>query len=405
MNSSSEIPIGERLRFYRQAQNKKQVVVAGLAGVTEDYLSQIERGLKTPTIHLLHRFARILGVSTSALLGEPNFEQDSPIHPVASSINRVLLSTEVSAGTGTDPDLADLRTRVDSAWSSWQSSPQRYTEVAAILPDLIVDVRTAAGALGGGSDPQPRRDAHRIAADLYFLLRTFTKRIGRVDLSLLAADRAVRAAEDADDPLRIAAGKWNLGHALLAQDEGETAEQVAISAAEDLQRSAPCTDVSIAALQGALWLVAVSGSARNGDGWTARSRLREQAWPAAQQSGEGNVLWTVFGPTNVSLHSVSVEMEAGEIPEALRLADDINVTNSPSIERRTTFALEVARSYDQRHEDPAVFLHLLNAEATGPEDMRYNVLARDLVRGLVKRARPTYAPQVRALAQRIGLLS
>jgi hypothetical protein len=37
--------------------------------------------------------------------------------------------------------------------------------------------------------------------------------------------------------------------------------------------------------------------------------------------------------------------------------------------------------------------------------MRYNTLARDLVSGLLKRARPTYAPQVRALAARIDLLT
>ena len=49
MAPQPEVRIGERLRFYRQAKGKTQAVVAGLAGVTEDYLSQIERGLKTPT--------------------------------------------------------------------------------------------------------------------------------------------------------------------------------------------------------------------------------------------------------------------------------------------------------------------------------------------------------------------
>ena len=86
----------------------------------------------------------------------------------------------------------------------------------------------------------------------------------------------------------------------------------------------------------------------------------------------------------------------GEAGEALRLADDIDVSGTPSLERKTTFALEVARCYEQRRDDPGVFLHLVSAEASGPEDMRYNTLARDLVHGLLKRARPTYAPQVRA---------
>jgi hypothetical protein len=89
----------------------------------------------------------------------------------------------------------------------------------------------------------------------------------------------------------------------------------------------------------------------------------------------------------------------------LRLADEVDGSASPSLERRTTFALEVARCYEQRRDDPGVLLHLLNAESTGPEDLRYNSLARDLVHGLLKRARPTYAPQVRALAERIDLLA
>lgn len=115
--------------------------------------------------------------------------------------------------------------------------------------------------------------------------------------------------------------------------------------------------------------------------------------------------WTVFGPANVGLHEVSLEMEAGEATEALRLADRIDATRSPSVERRVTFMLELARCYDQRREDPAVLLHLLNAEREAPEDMRFNPLARDLVRGLVKRARPSYAAEARDLAVRIGLVA
>ncbi len=114
---------------------------------------------------------------------------------------------------------------------------------------------------------------------------------------------------------------------------------------------------------------------------------------------------TVFGPVNVALHAMSLEMETGEAAQALRLADDIDASVLPSLERKTTFALEVARCYEQRRDDPGVLVHLTNAESTGPEDMRYNVMARELVQGLLKRARPTYAPQVRALAERVGLLT
>jgi hypothetical protein len=219
------------------------------------------------------------------------------------------------------------------------------------------------------------------------------------------ADRAARAAEAAGDPLRMAAAKWNLGHVLLADNQPEAAEDVTIRAAEELEPRLAKADPRLTALYGALYLVAAMAAVRKGDAWTARAQLREKARPAADRAGEGNVCWTVFGPVNVGLHEVSLEMEAGEATEALRLADRIDATRSPSVERRVTFMLELARCYDQRREDPAVLLHLLNAEREAPEDMRFNLLARDLVRGLVKRARPSYAAEARDLAVRIGLVA
>ena len=402
MAPQPEVRIGERLRFYRQAKGKTQAVVAGLAGVTEDYLSQIERGLKTPTLPLVHRFSKILGVRVSELLGESATEHDERVHPVGYAVQRALMSY---AGTADEPDLENLRGRVNAAWSTWQGSPHRYTEVSEVLPDLIIDVQAAQRGLARSSSADEQREAQRVSADLFFLLRTFTKRIGRTDLSLLVADRGVLSAEAADDPVRMAAAKWNLGHILLAQGETDGAEEVAMTAIEDLHHDTSDDDVDAVGMAGALWLVSAVAAVRNNDPWTARDRLREKALPAAQVTGDTNVMWTVFGPTNVGLHAVSVEMEMGEAGEALRLADDIDISRSPSLERKTTFALEVARCYEQKRDDPGVFLHLVNAETSGPEDMRYNTLARDLVHGLLKRARPTYAAQVRALAERIDLLT
>jgi transcriptional regulator with XRE-family HTH domain len=399
---SAEISIGERIRFYRTASKKTQAVVAGLAGMSEDYLGQIERGLRTPTIDKLHQLARVLDVPVAVLIGKPSFEDDSVLHPVAATLQRVLTAYETPSQE--EPDLSGLRARVDSAWSLWQGSTNRFTEVSTLVPDLTREVQGAVRALRTSTDVQARRQAQQIATDLCFLLRTFSKRVGRMDLSLMVADRAVMAAEAADDPLRIAAAKWNLGQILLSQGETDAAEDVALRSIEDLCQELPERTPDRASLEGALWLVAAIASGRRHDHWTARERVQGPASEASRVSGEGNVFWTVFGPLNVGLHTVSVEMQAGEVSEALNVADHLDVNQSPSLERRMTFALEVARCYDQRQEDAAVILNLMNAEASGPEDMRYNTLARDLVRSLLKRARPTFQPQVQSIARRIGLL-
>jgi hypothetical protein len=147
---------------------------------------------------------------------------------------------------------------------------------------------------------------------------------------------------------------WNLGHILLAQGQPDGAEDVAIGAVEDLERNTADGDLDARAMAGALWLVAVVDAVRNNDPWTARDRLREKAWPAAQVTGETNVMWTVFGPTNVQLHAVSVEMEMGEASEALRLADGrrwpglVPVVPGPGLEVPHVAPVGVERGRDGR---------------------------------------------------------
>ena len=400
MSATPELPIGEQLRAVRKAKGKTQESIAGLAGVTTEYLGQIERGLKTPTIGVLHAFAAALGVHVSTLLGEPRTNDAAQVHPAASQIQSALMSYGSAAIAAEPAALESLRQRVDGAWNVWQSSPSRFTEASQLLPALTVDVQRTVRALKG--NPDAFREASQISADLYFLLRTFTKRIGRADLSLIAADRGVLAAEDADDPLRIGAAKWNLGQILLAHGEPDGAEEVAFSTLDALPALADASR-DVAAVRGALALVASIAAMRRGEVWVARDRLRDLASPAASVAGDGNVLWTVFGPTNVDLHAMSIEMESGEASQALRQADRIDIEASPSLERQTTFYLDVARVHEQQHDDSGVFVQLINAEATSPEDMQYNPMARALVRNLLNRARPTLRPQVVKLAKRVGV--
>ena len=45
--------------------------VAGRAGVTESFLSQVERGVASPSVASLHRIARGLGLSIAQLFASP----------------------------------------------------------------------------------------------------------------------------------------------------------------------------------------------------------------------------------------------------------------------------------------------------------------------------------------------
>ena len=393
------VRIGRRIRTWRLKQGRSQAVIAGLVGITEDYLSRIERGRRLPTIPVLILLARELGVEPSALLDTA--DSDEVLPGPATSIHADVAACLLRAGDCGDAVTATpgaLRERVDELWQLWQTSSTRFTDAAALLPALILDVESARRRPGTG--PDERREIHRCAADLYGLLRSYCRRTGSRDLGLLVADRAMRAAEDADDPVRMAAATWNLGHMLLNNDQSDGAEETAVRAIEQLSSLPESREV--AALIGALELVAVVAATRQRQWWRARERLSTKALPAAGRIGESNVLGTVFGPTNVQLHALSIEMEAGNASAALHVADTIETDHLP-IERRFTFLLEVARCYDLDRDDAGAFVTLLDIEQLAPEDLTRSPLARQIITGLRDRSTRTYRRQIVALAERVGI--
>jgi hypothetical protein len=288
-----------------------------------------------------------------------------------------------------------------NAWETWQTSPHRYSQLTAQLPTLIADIEVAV-RIGQADQKINHRDIHGCASDLYGLLRTVTKRIGRVDLSLLAADRATRSAEAADDPLRLAAAHWNMAQVLLANGLSEAAEAVAVKAAERLQPFMHDGAVRVTALYGSLILLGAIAAARNGDAWKARDRVRQVA-PLAAHTGECNAYWTAFGPTNVAMFAVSVEVESGEAVEGLRLAERVEHDRSPSIERRVAFLVDQAKGYEQRRDFVSALTLLTAAEQEAPEDMQYRSAAHTVLRSVVKRGRRQVAAEASRLALRIGL--
>jgi len=392
--------IGERVRFYRTASRRTKVVVAGLAGITPDYLYQIERGQKVPTVAVLTQLAEVLRVSVGELLGgRPERETKQVKAAAGDAIHRAL--TSPIAVNDEPPHLPKLRSGVQDAWRTWQTSPHRYSQLTQRLPTLITDIE-AAVRNSRAEQARTHRATQGCASDLYGLLRTVTKRLGRVDLSLLAADRAVRSAETADDPLRLAASHWNMTQVLLADGAPEAAEAVAVKAAEKVRPLMSSGAHHAVALYGSLILLEAVAAARNGDAWTARDRVR-QAAPLAARTGECNAYWTAFGPTNVAMYAVSVEVEAGEAVEGLRLAAHVEHDRSPSIERRVAFLIDHAQAYEQRRDFASALTLLATAEREAPEDMRYRARAHTVLRAVVQRGRRQVAAEASRLALRIGL--
>lgn len=385
--------VGARVRFHRLAAKKTQPVVAGLAGITVDYLYQIERGKKVPTLQVVLALARALGIHASALIDETCQEATSPARgSLGNDLHRAMM---LPTSTTEPMPLCDLRKQINTAWKTWQTSPMRYSKISALLGPLIAEVENV---LRAGSETTGRADEYQAAADMYALVRTVAKRTGRVDLAFVAADRERYAAEASEDALRIGVGNWNLAHVALAGCDYGVAEDIAISAADRLrEQSGP----DAAAVHGSLMLVAAMAAARRGDCWQARDRVRLIA-PAAFKTGERNTLWTAFGPTNVAMHAVGIEAEAGELCEARRLADSVDYERSPSIERRVAFLVEQAHSHQQHRDYGSALVLLQRAEHEAPEDVAHRPLARKVLGTVIQRANRTTAYEAADLAAHVA---
>lgn len=398
-----DMPTGALVRLYRVERRMSTVSLATHAGITARYLEMIEAGTKTPSLPVLRNLAKILGVRTSALVGEaPSEDHEGPVNPRLAEVERALYTYRSLALRDGDEllTLAELGEQIHAAQTAWCSSPNKYSDVLRLLPGLIVNSEQAVHESGRS------RAACRQASALYQVARALLKYLGRVDLGGLVSDRAMRYAEETEDPLLIAAATWSLGHAMLSDDMPAGALDLAMKGSEALAPMLADGTQEHFSLYGGLLLVAVLAAVRTGDPWRARELLRGPAREAALRVGDGHDYHgTAFGPTNVGIHMVRVEHECGEISEALRMADDVDITRTPSLERQTSLLYKVAQCYDCRNNDAAVFVHLKMAERLCPEDFQHRQDVRGMVSTLVKRAKPSYSAEVREFAGRIGLLN
>ncbi len=67
VNGAVHVEVGERLRAIRKLRRKTLKEVAGAAGLSESFLSQLERGRTNATIATLQRLSTALGIEVSDL--------------------------------------------------------------------------------------------------------------------------------------------------------------------------------------------------------------------------------------------------------------------------------------------------------------------------------------------------
>ncbi|MEU8203396.1 helix-turn-helix transcriptional regulator [Streptosporangium sp. NPDC049046] len=398
----SDVVTGHMIRRQRETKGMSTTALATRAGCTTRHIELIEQGKRIPSIPLLRQIALALGVRTAVLLGESPRDSHEPGRPQVADIERAMFTYRTLAGDLEPPDAEQVVERVTAVREAWFTAPNKYSILMRSLPGILGDAEQLLLNTPSGED---RLAACRAAADAYILARGVLKHLGRVDLAHLAADRAMRYAEESEDPLMMAHAQWNLGQSLLSDDMHDIAYDVARHGMEQLESSVAEGDDRHISVFGGLHLMAAIALTRVGDDDCARELLRGPAYDLAQRVDERRpMMGLFFGRTNVAIHMVSIEYETRQPAAIVRLAEEIDLTQTISTERRTTHLSEVARACEDLGDDAASLVHLLRIERECPEELDQKRLLREMVSSLARRAKPSWAPEARHLAERHKIL-
>lgn len=382
------LSIGERIAFYRKRRGYTQEVLAGLVGRSTDWLAKIETGRrKPPRIDMLGELARTLRVPLGDLLGQAVLMEDERQQDDVPAVRDALMTPRRLSRLlfGPEPDAqlptpAPVAVRVEQAWTDYQGG--RLGSVIAALPALLQTAQELEDRAARRSDDS--RDCWAMSARTHHLAATTLAKVGEADISWLAAERAMRAADESDNPLVLASAARSGTHALLASGRYDDALELGTTTANWLAPQIADHDPAAVSLLGMTYLRAAVAAARHQDRSTTTSLL-DRAQTLAESLGTDANWWqTGFGPTNVLLHRLSAELDLDNIAYVVEHGR-IDVDHMPR-ERSVSYRIDHARGLSLAGQGDEAFAQLRTAERTAPQLVRNNPRVRDTLRTLIKQA-------------------
>ncbi len=360
---------GARIAHARKVRRLTQRELADLSNVSYSTITKVEQGIMSASPSVTGALARALSIPVTELTGQPYLDElrldqlDGLIQPIREALNLYDL--------GPDPDvtprpLADLEAHSEELCALVRAA--QIKKVAAELPGLIEEATTAAHL-----DPQDRN--WRLLAGAYRTAYDVTTKLGFPDLCTVALDRMDWAAHRASDPVVGALRQYLRALTYLRASDYRTGNRLVQLGLSRLKQAdeGRVRDV----ITGQLHLGAAVLAGRNKDSSTAEGHLAEAGRLADATGPAEKVYWLSFGPTNVSVHRVSVSAELDNYSEAVRAADETHIPKDWPVSRLAHHHAEVARAQLWTGSTDAAFKSLLKARKMAPQQTRYHPTVRE----------------------------
>jgi len=384
-----------------------QAALAGLVGRSESWLSQVERGKRGVDSHaVLTRLALILRVDLAEITENGADAADAPSpYPHAARIEQAMMDYHALCAsiTGEDaeraPSVAHLREMTRSAYQGYQAT--RYEATGYLLPGLIRSVETAS-RIHGPAVPA----ICEVRALAYDTAAALLNRIGEPALAWTAADRAMAAAECSGEPLLAAVGAYRLSYVFTTRERPREALELAVTAAEALERIMRAPSPDQLSVYGGLHLAGAIAAAATYDHALTATLIAKASAIAERLGVNANLMGTAFGPVNVAIHTISTSLRFGDARAAAEIGEALDTAALPAglVGRRTQVHLDLAHAYALRRQDAAAVNVLLAAERLSPQLVRYDGRTREVLTELLRREHRPSTPELRPLAHRAGVI-
>src|SRR4051812_41715053 len=201
--------IGERVAFYRRRRGMAQVVLAGLVGRTEDWLSKVENNrIELDRLSVIRSLAEALDVALADLVVEPTLLEwttDSGVRTVpvlrAVLMDYGQMTPALAVITGAPVDLDGLQRAVGEVFDAYQAS--RYAYVAGRAPLVLADALRASRS----ASADERNRANALLALAYQTAVSVLTKLGEYDRRRARAQRGAAERQPGRPWLAVPVGR------------------------------------------------------------------------------------------------------------------------------------------------------------------------------------------------------